>query len=261
MTRVYGPATWDVYDQLDASMEPEGPDELLDLAGQHLASGHVVLDAGCRDGAYLIELVQRFDVTAVGVEPVPIHVERARAAVREAGLVDRVEVVESTVEAFDSAETRFDLIWCRDVLEQVGDLNGVVGHLARRLAPDGVLLVFTVVTTERLSAAEHDLLASHLGNVAENLDRTRLEAAFASAGLVVDRFDVVGTRWREYAEERMQPVSTALLRLARLRRQRAALVEQHGGEIIGHVEANLHWEVFQFLGKLEPMVFVLRARR
>ena len=69
----------------------------------------------------------------------------------------------------------------------------------------------------------------------------------------------IGTEWREHAEERTQPVSRALLRLARLRRQRDDIIAEHGQDIFEHIEANLHCEVFQFLGKLEPIVYVLRA--
>jgi hypothetical protein len=32
-----------------------------------------------------------------------------------------------------------------------------------------------------------------------------------------------------------------------------------GANIYDHIEANLHWDVFQFLGKLLPVVYVLRA--
>jgi len=84
-----------------------------------------------------------------------------------------------------------------------------------------------------------------------------VEAAFAHAGLAIERKDVIGTEWREYAEERTKPASLALLRLSRLRRQRDALVEQFGKDICDSVEANLHWETFQLLGKLLPTVYVL----
>ena len=53
-------------------------------------------------------------------------------------------------------------------------------------------------------------------------------------------------------------MSRALLRLARLRRQKQVIVADHGQDIYDHIEANLHWELFQFLGKLEPVVYVLR---
>jgi hypothetical protein len=101
------------------------------------------------------------------------------------------------------------------------------------------------------------MLHRHLGNVPENLYRGHVETAFARAGLRIGRTVEIGTEWREHAEERAQPVSQALLRLARLRRQHDAVVADHGQDVYDHVEANLHWEVFQLLGKLEPVVFVL----
>jgi hypothetical protein len=69
---------------------------------------------------------------------------------------------------------------------------------------------------------------------------------------------VIGTEWREHVEEQRGAVSRALLRLSRLRRQREALVQRFGQEIYDSVEANLHWEVFQFLGKLLPVVYILK---
>ena len=69
----------------------------------------------------------------------------------------------------------------------------------------------------------------------------------------------IGTEWVEYAEERTRPASGALLRLARLRRRREAIVAEHGLDIYEHIEANLHWEVFHFLGKLDALVYTLRA--
>lgn len=93
----------------------------------------------------------------------------------------------------------------------------------------------------------------------ENLDRASVEEAFWRAGFVVEREEVVGTEWREHAEERTRPVSRALLRLARLRRQQDEIVDASGRDVYDHVEANLHWEVFQFLGTLLPVVHVLAA--
>lgn len=94
-----------------------------------------------------------------------------------------------------------------------------------------------------------------LGNVAPNLIQSHVEDAFAAAGLVIERQDVIGTEWREYTEERTNVVSRALLRLARLRRQQQAIERAIGADIYGHVQANLLWEVNQFLGKLQPVVY------
>ncbi len=104
------------------------------------------------------------------------------------------------------------------------------------------------------------MMRRHLGNIEANLDAGYVEAAFQRTGLEIEDKSVVGTEWREHAEERTQPASRALLRLARLRRQRDEIITGHGRDIYDHVEANLHWEVFQFLGKLQPVVYVLARR-
>jgi ubiquinone/menaquinone biosynthesis C-methylase UbiE len=261
LSRVYGPVTWDVYEQLDTSLEPRGPDELIDLAGRWLRPGQSVLDAGCRDAAHLVQLVQRFGVNGVGLEPVARHVERGQVAVREAGLEAHVTLVRGSMHDIPLRDASVDFVWCRDVLEQVENLTRGLRDLARVMALDARLLVFTTVSTDRLTSDDRELLGQHLGNVSVNLDPIALERAFEQSGLLTEAVHVIGTEWIEYAEERAQPASRALLRLARLRRQRDEIIAAHGKVIHDHVEANLHWEIFQFLGKLEPRIYVLRRGR
>ncbi|GAA0960835.1 hypothetical protein GCM10009554_76370 [Kribbella koreensis] len=256
--RVYGPVTWDVYEQLDRSLGPRGPEWLVERAAGWLRAGDSVLDAGCRDGAQLIRLVGERDVTGYGIDPVELHVRQAREAVEAAGLEERISVERLGMEELAGSERWFDLIWCREVVPQLEDLAGALAGAASVLKADGRMVVFTQTATELLTAGEAEMMSRHLGNVIANLDEATLETAFAGAGLVVDEKDVIGTEWREYAEERTQPVSRALLRLARLRRIREAVVAEHGADVYQHVEANLHWEVYQFLGKLRPTVYVLK---
>jgi SAM-dependent methyltransferase len=151
----------------------------------------------------------------------------------------------------------FDFVWCRDVLEQVDDLEGAVGELVRVMAPSARLLVYTTFATELLDGRDAEMMRHHIGNVPGNLDAGDVEGTFRRVGLEIERKDVIGTEWREYAEERTQPASRALLRLSRLRRQRDNIIAGHGQDIYDHIEANLHWEVFQLLGKLMPVVYVL----
>jgi SAM-dependent methyltransferase len=260
LSRVYGEETWSVYGLLDRSLEPRGPDSLHDLAAGYLAPGAVVLDAGCRDAADLIRLVQAHDATGVGVDPVEIHVARARAAVAAAELGARVEIVHGVLEALPHADGHFDFVWCRDVVEQLDLLVPALKKAARVLKQDGHMLVYTAFVTDLLAPQEFELLERHLGNVSSNLAERNVEEAFDSAGLAIERKDAIGTEYKEYSEERTQPASRTLLRIARLRRLRSSIVESHGEDIYNHVEANLHWEVFQFLGKVQPVVYVLRHR-
>lgn len=259
LIRVYGPTTWDVYEQLDVSLNPNGPDWLHELAGQYIRSGNVVLDAGCRDAEHLIRLVQTHDITGVGVDPVEIHVDRARVAVGASGLAGRITLHLGVMHDLPYDDGSFDFVWCRDVLEQVDDLDGALRELARVMKPSASLLVYTTFATERLDGHDAEMMRRHIGTVDANLDAGYVEAVFARARLEIERKDEIGTEWREHAEERTQTVSRKLLQLSRLRRQRVAIVEQHGQDIYDHVEANLHWEIFQFLGKLQPVVYVLSS--
>jgi SAM-dependent methyltransferase len=256
--RVYGPEAWNVYDELDESLDPRGPDMLLDLAAAHLTAESRVLDVGCRDASHLIELVRRTGASGAGIDPLERFVERSRAAVAEAGLGERVHIVQGAIQAIPYPDAAFDLVWCRDVITIVDGLDAAIGELARVLRPGGRVVAFTVFATGDFDARDIALRGQNLVAVAENLDERNVEGAFARAGLSVELKDVVGTEWREYAEERTQPASRALLRLARLRRERDRFVAAAGEEIVGHIESNLHWEVWQFLGKLLPTVYVLR---
>ena len=258
LTRVYGPTTWDVYERLDVSLDPTGPDSLFDIAGDLLTAGGVVLDAGCREAVHLIELVRRFDVDGVGVDPVAIHIARAKAAANSAGLGHRITLHQGVMHDLPYPDRYFDLVWCRDVIEQVDDLHGALTEVVRVMKPQSHLLVYTTVATDVLTAQDGAMMRRHLGNVDANLNRSAVEHAFSTSGLAVEALRVIGTEWREYMEERTQPVSRSLLRLARLRRQRDDIVATHGRDVCEHIEANLHWELFQFLGKLEPLVYVLR---
>jgi SAM-dependent methyltransferase len=258
VSRVYGPETWDVYDRLDRSLDPRGPELMLALATERLTSDSVVLDVGCRDASHLIELVRATDANGVGIDPLGHFVDRARAAAADAGLDARVRIVEGVMQDIPYPDGSFDLVWCRDVIEVVEALEPAIVEVARVLQPGGHLVLFTVFATDRLEPGEADLLAQSLAVVSANLSEDKVEAAFRRAGLAIAVKDVVGTEWREHAEERTRPVSRDLLRLARLRRQRDRIVEEAGEEIYGHIESNLHWLVFQFLGKLVPTVYVLR---
>jgi SAM-dependent methyltransferase len=258
MSRAYSDETWDLYEQLDRSLDPDGPDSLLDLAAEFLPPGARMLDAGCRDAAYLIRLVRAHGASGVGVDPVAVHAEMARAAVAAAGLSERIGIVHGGVESLATPDAEFDLVWCRDVLEQVEPLEAFLRQCARVLKSGHGMIAYTNLATDRLEPREVAMLSRHFGNVQRNLDEAHLAAAFDGAGLVVERREPVGTRWREYAEERTRPVSQSLLRLARLRRQRDSVVAARGQDVYDHVEANLHWLLFQFLGKLEPVTYVLR---
>lgn len=231
---------------------------MLALAVERLTGESRVLDVGCRDASHLIELVRATGARGGGLDPVPRLVERARAAVSEAGLDSRIEIVEGAMQRIPFPDESFDLVWCRDVITVVDNLESGIAEIARVLCSDGHLIVYTVLATDRLEPKEAAMVAGQsLAILPENLVEGNVEGAFRRAGLEVVMKDEIGTEWREHAEERSQPASQALLRLARLRRQRERIVAEGGEVIYAHIESNLHWLVYQFLGKLMPTIYVL----
>ena len=259
VSRVYGPETWQVYDLLDRSLDPRGPEVMVALGVERLAPASRVLDVGCRDAQHLIELVRASRATGVGLDPVRRLVEQARTAVAEAGLDDRVQIVEGVMHHIPFSDASFDVVWCREVITVVEALGAGVAEMARVLRPGGHLIVYTVLATDRLEPKEAQmLLGQSLVAVADNLVEENVEDAFRRAGLAIVVKDEIGTEWREYTEERWQTVSHHLLQLARLRRLRDRIIEQAGEDIYAHIESNLHWLVYQFLGKLLPTIYVLR---
>ena len=231
LVRSYSEETWRVYALLDESLHPRGLDSLNELAGAYLTPRSKILDAGCRDAAHLIRLVRAYGGTGVGVDPVELHIERARVQVEQASLTESITVSVGVMQELPYPDGHFDFIWCRDVLAQVDDLPAALRECARVLAPEGRMLVYAVFASDLLSDREAELFRRTLADVPDNLDERRVEGALADAGLVVERKEVVGSEWREHEEERTQPASHALVQLSRLRRQRARIVERAGLDV------------------------------
>lgn len=249
-------------EQLDAvlgeSLSPRAPSFLLDLAVPLLATDSRLLDVGCRDARHLIPLVMRSGCSGVGIDPVEVNVDHARAAVAASGLDERVDIRRGVMGQIEEPDDSIDLVWCRDVLEVIPDLEAGVREVARVLKPGGAAVIYTVFATPRLEPREAATLHGPLGNMPRNLERLNVEAAFDLAGFRVERLEEVGTEFREYEEERSQPVSESLLQLARLRRRRTDVIRRFGKDEYEVMEASLHWLAYLLLGKLEPVAYVLR---
>jgi ubiquinone/menaquinone biosynthesis C-methylase UbiE len=162
------------------------------------------------------------------------------------------------MEQIDQPDDSVDVVWCRDVLEVVPDLESGLAETARVLKPGGAALIYTVFATRRLEPREAEAINRPLGNMRRNLDRATVEAAFGQTGFRVESADEIGTEFREYEEERSQRVSDSLLRLARLRRRSAEVIDRFGSDKYDLWEASLQWLAYLFLGKLEPVAYVLR---
>ncbi len=240
------------------SLNPRGSDLLYELfASFGPAAQSEVIDIGCRDARYAIELANRFGCRVLGIDPAPIHIERAREKIATAGLEDRVRVELAGIEALPAAAGSFDMIWCRDVLNHV-DLQRGLAECVRVLKPGGHMLVYQTFATPALEEREAARIYAAMAIVPQNMGEDFFQASVQATGLAITTRDVVSSEWRErWAEEGSTALLEDLLGVARMRRSEAALVVQSGREQYEATYASCLWGIYQMLGKLQPTIYLL----
>jgi SAM-dependent methyltransferase len=240
------------------SLNPRGADILYQLfATFDPTAQSQVIDIGCRDASYAIELANRFGCRVVGIDPAPIHIERAQKNIAEAGLRDRVRAELAGIEALPTADRSFDLIWCRDVLNHV-DLRRGLAECARVLKTGGRMLVYQTFATPALENREAARIYAAMAIVPQNMGEGFFQATAQAAGLSITARDVVSSEWRErWAEEGSAALLEDLLAVARMRRSEATLVAQYGREHYEATYASNLWGIYQMLGKLQPTIYLL----
>lgn len=100
--------------------------------------GKRVLDVGCGAGL-LCEPLARLGGTVTGVDATPANINVARTHAEKSGLA--IDYRAGGVEELD--EPPFDLVTCMEVIEHVDDPAIFLSHLARQVAPGGLLLLST----------------------------------------------------------------------------------------------------------------------
>ncbi|MDT5003799.1 MAG: hypothetical protein QOJ24_975 [Mycobacterium sp.] len=119
-----------------------------------------VLDAGCGTGRVAIELAHRgFSVTGIDSDAAMLHTARAKAPELDWVHADLVEM--------DShVDTEFDVVVAAGnvmIFLAPGSERGVVDQLAKRLAPDGLLVSGFQLNTGRLTLDRYDEYAAAAG--------------------------------------------------------------------------------------------------
>jgi ubiquinone/menaquinone biosynthesis C-methylase UbiE len=256
---VWGTADYQRLDgDLERSLNPRGLASLYDIfAALGVGPEHVVLDAGARDAVHAIEIVHRIGCRAVAVDPLPLHIEKALRRVREAGLEDRIDVVEAALESLPFADGSCDYIWCRDVLNHV-ELDRALEECHRVLRRDGSMLAYQTFATDALEPNEAQQLFAASASRPENMSPEFFERTASDAGFqIISRDDLRG-EWREsMLEEETWDAVADLLSLSRLNRLEPALIERFGRAAVEAKRGGLLWGVYQILGKTCSSIYVL----
>ncbi len=263
VAEMYG--DWAISDEqlerlLTRSLNPRPSTLLYDKLGElGLTADHLLLDIGCRDAKHTCVLVNRFGCRAIGIDPVEHHLHLCAATIITHQLTERVMVRKGAIEALPIEDDSVDFIWCRDVLTHVPNLQVGFKECGRVLKPGGKMLVYQTFATDRLEAGEAAKLYPPLAVVAQNMLFLTVQWALKDTGLVLAEKDVIGSEWREWWEENgVATTSKQLLQIARMQRDRERLIEEIGALAYENELANCYWGVYQMLGKLEPMVYVLQ---
>jgi SAM-dependent methyltransferase len=239
---------------LDRSLHPRGPELLFELAaGLGLAPGAVVIDVGCGEGRHAAELASRFGFRAIGLDPVPRHIEAAHASAGPAGPAFLL----GSAGHLPARDASVDLIWCRDVLVHVPDLAAAFSEFQRVLKPGARALICQMLGTSRLEPGEAAWLWDTMGISPGSATAVHVEAAISAAGLGIDRCIEVGTEWGEWAEEHNGQGGRKLLHAARLLRGRDAYLGRYGQAAYDMMLGDCLWHVYGMIGKLTRCVYLL----
>ncbi|WP_133510899.1 class I SAM-dependent methyltransferase [Candidatus Thiosymbion oneisti] len=101
-----------------------------------------VIDLGSGYGGAARVLAGRFDCRVLALNLSEAENERHRQLNREAGVAERIEVVEGSFEAIPGDGTRFDVAWSQDAILHSGHRDRVLAEVDRVLKPGGEF-VFT----------------------------------------------------------------------------------------------------------------------
>lgn len=249
---------------LGESLNPRGFDLMFDLVAElGLPPGSMALDVGAREAHHCIELSRRFGFTVHGTEPVRRHLDNAARALEalataEPGVAARIRMDEGVAQRLGEPDGSVDVIWCRDVLEHVEDLETVFAEFRRVLRPGGTAVIYQMTATDWLTPAEAARLWPPGGIYASSVDPRHFEAAITAAGLVIRQCIELHGEWRERAEEDGRGLSSRqLLWVSRLLRNRPAYENRFGTDAYEAMLTDSLWGVYQMIGKLNPRLYVL----
>lgn len=114
---------------------------MAELAGD-LSSETRVLDLGAGYGGSMRYLAEQFGCRCVALNLSEVENERDRRMNADAGLDDRIDVIDGDFTALDFEDGSFDRVWSQDAFLHSGDRERVCAEAVRVLKPGG-RLVFT----------------------------------------------------------------------------------------------------------------------
>lgn len=241
----------------DRSLNPRPKTSIYDnLATLGLDAGSVVLDIGGRDGTTGLEIAERFGCRVIVVDPVQLNIDDGLSAIASHEHGHLVEIHLGAINEIPLEDGSVDIVFSRDMLAHVEDLDGAFVECRRVLRTPGSMLIHEVFETPLLEPAEKARLCADLAMVPERLSVEDFEGAIRNAGFTVLDIDRIASEWLESLLER-EDGEKRLLIAARMQRAKDDIVAEVGVIPFRVMEANNLWTIYRMIGKLEERVYTV----
>lgn len=244
---------------LERSLEPRRSLMIFDtVASLGTGSGDHTLDIGGRNGFHALIMAERFGCRVTVVDPAPANIADGEAAIVDHEYGHLVDMKLGVIENIPARDDAFDLVFSRDMMSHVPDLEAGFTECARVLRPGGAMVIHANFNTDLMEPQESELLHGTTASVAMNADPQFFESAFGQAGLTVAGLQVIGSEWYEANQEAGHSPNYAL-QVSKLRRGRDRYVEELGDVAYRSMLGNALWGTYLLIGKLEARLYVLRS--
>ncbi|MDJ0790653.1 MAG: methyltransferase domain-containing protein [Acidimicrobiia bacterium] len=244
----------------DESLDPRPSISILDdVAATGISAGDLVLDIGGRDGFHALAMAERFGCRVIVIDPSEANIEDGITDAADHEFGHLVDLQLGTIEDIPADDGAFDLIFSRDMIGHVEDIDVALAECRRVLDPDGAMVIHQVVATDLMEPNEARRLYADVAIVPDRMSSSGFEEAADRVGLIIESVDIVGS---EYMEALLENRNDArhLLRVARMRRAKDRYLEQMGEIRYRVVYANTLYTIYRLMGKLEERVYTLRPR-
>ncbi|NUQ33439.1 MAG: class I SAM-dependent methyltransferase [Planctomycetaceae bacterium] len=254
------PAAASLYGALGQSQNPRPGESLYkSFKETGIKAEGLAVDVGCRDAAFACNVVKFFKCRVIGIDPVDNNLRNAQAKVKQQGVVGQLDLLRGALPLLPLKGESCDAIWCSDVMTYAPDLRECLDECARVLKPGGGMMLYQTLAGESMTPAESEWLFTRMGGVPRNHDQAYFEGAIKESRFEIQKKDVISSEFREYFEETgNRMTSLQLLRMARMLRKRDALIAESGPVRYEAELAECYWGVWQMMGKLCPVVYVLK---
>jgi ubiquinone/menaquinone biosynthesis C-methylase UbiE len=254
----YWDVDWDEAMALaDLSLHPRPKDSIFDtLSTLGVEDRSVVLDIGGRDAADGLAMAERFGCRVIVVDPAQENLDDGKRAIASHDQGELVEIHRGTINQIPVDDDTVDVVFSRDMMTHVEDLDGALVECRRALTSSGSMLVHQVFGTPLLESAEKVRICADPATVPERLSIEVFEDSVRRAGFAIQALDPIGSEWLESFLER-EDGEKRLLRAARMQRARDDIVAKVGVAPFRVLQANNLWTIYRMIGKLEERLYSL----